>query len=305
MPSVAAGLAALVAGTAIAVYRSWRARRVERRFEARYAGRRGADGVILGAEPFILPGAGDRAVVLFHGYNDSPHTMRAVGTALQAAGWTVYVPLLPGHGRSLSDFAAARADDWIATARASVQETLARHRQVAVGGLSLGGALAMIVAAEQPSVRAAVLFSPFLVQHWRLTMMAGAWPVLTLGMKYLTGGATTRSIRDPEARAAFIAYGCSTPRLLREVQQIARRAYAALPAVRQPVWIAQSGDDYRIPAEEAQDAFDTLGSRDKGIQWTTGNGHVITVDYGHRELAAAAVTWLEARVPDRDEQAIE
>ncbi|MBM3906873.1 MAG: alpha/beta fold hydrolase [Gemmatimonadetes bacterium] len=294
---VATGLAVLVFGAVGAAYRSWRARLVERQLEARYSTRRGPDGVIIGAEAFMLPGTGDRAVVLFHGYNDSPHTMRAVATALQQAGWTVYVPLLPGHGRSLADFAAARADDWIAAAREAVGEALARHRRVAVGGLSLGGALAMIVAAEQSTVRAAVLFSPFLVQHWRLTLMATAWPLLTVGAKYLTGGATTRSIRDPGARAAFIAYGCSTPRLLREVQRIATRAFAALPAVHQPVWIAQSGDDYRIPPEEAQDAFDTLGSRDKGIQWTTGNGHVITVDYGHRELAAAAVAWLEDRVP--------
>jgi carboxylesterase len=296
MSPLAAGLAALIAGAAGA-YRTWRARRVEGRFEARYATRRGPDGVLLGAEPFTRTGNGDRAIVLFHGYNDSPHTMRAVADALQQAGWTVYVPLLPGHGRSLSDFAAARADDWVASARAAVGQALAQHPRVAVGGLSLGGALAMIVAAEQPSVCAAVLFSPFLVQHWRLTLMASVWPLLTLGMKYLTGSATARSIRDPKARAAFIAYGCSTPRLLREVQRIARRAYAALPAVHQPVWIAQSGDDYRIPAEEAQDAFDTLGSRDKGIQWTTGNGHVITVDYGHQELTAAAVAWLEERVP--------
>jgi carboxylesterase len=298
MSAFVAAIAVVMAGAVGVAYRSWRARLVERRFEARYAARRGADGVIAGAEAFTLPGTGDRAVVLFHGYNDSPHTMRAVAEALQRAGWTVYVPLLPGHGRSLSDFAAARADDWVRAAREGVRHALARHRQVAVGGLSLGGALAMIVAAEQPSVRAAVLFSPFLVQHWRLTLMAGAWPVLTLGVKFLTGGATTRSIRDPAAREAFIAYGCSTPRLLREVQRIARRAYTALPAVRQPVWIAQSGDDYRIPAEEAQDAFDALGSRDKGIQWTTGNGHVITVDYGHQELAAAAVAWLEDRVPE-------
>jgi carboxylesterase len=292
-------VAVTAAGAAMWAYRAWRARTVERRFEARFAHRRGADGVIAGAEGFVLAGTTDRALVLFHGYNDSPHTMRAVARAFQAAGWTVYVPLLPGHGRSLPAFAAARADHWVAAARAAVGEALSHHRDVAVGGLSLGGALAMIVAAERADVRAAVLFSPFLVQHWRLTLIAAVWPALSLGVRYLTGGGTARSIRDPEARAGFIAYGCSTPRLMREVQRVSRQARSALPLVRQPVWIAQSGDDYRIPVEQAQRAFDTLGSRDKGIQWTTGNGHVVTVDYGHQELAAAAVAWLETRVPAR------
>ena len=81
------------------------------------------------------------------------------------------------------------------------------------------------------------------------------------------------------------------------MQRVVRRAREALPAVRQPVWIAQSSDDYRIPDEQAQGAFDLLGSGDKRLHWTTGNGHVITVDYGHEELSAEAVRWLESRIP--------
>jgi esterase/lipase len=157
----------------------------------------------------------------------------------------------------------------------------------------------MIVASEAPTVKAAVLFSPFLVHSRRLGLIAALWPVLSLGVKYLTGGGAVRSIRNPDARASFIAYGCSTPRLLREVQRIVRRARAALPQVNQPVWIAQSGDDYRISADQAQQAFDHLGSGDKRLHWTTGNGHVITVDYGHEELASEATRWLESRVPAR------
>jgi len=232
-----------------------------------------------------------------HGFNDSPQTMRSPAAAMHAAGWTVYAPLLPGHGRSPRAFAASSADAWIGAARAAVRDALQRHRQVAVGGLSLGGALAAIVASEEPSVKAAVLFAPFLVHSRRLGAIAALWPLVTLGVEYLTGGSSTRAVRDPQARATLIAYGCSTPRLLREVQRVVRRARAALPAVRQPVWIAQSSDDYRIPDEQAQGAFDLLGSGDKRLHWTTGNGHVITVDYGHEELSAEAVRWLESRIP--------
>ena len=115
-----------------------------------------------------------------------------------------------------------------------------------------------------------------------LGAIAALWPLISLGVKYLTGGSATRAVRNAEARATLIAYGCSTPRLLREVQRVVQRARAALPAVHQPVWIAQSSDDYRIPDEQAQAAFDLLGSRDKRLHWTTGNGHVITVGKRHR-----------------------
>jgi len=293
------GLWAAAAAGGWAAFRALRAQRVEQRFESKYGGRRGADGVIVGAESFMLDGAERRAVVLLHGFNDSPQSMRSPAAALHAAGWTVYAPLLPGHGRSPRAFAAAHADEWIDETRRAVTDALARHDVVAIGGLSLGGALAAIVAAEEPRIAAAVLFAPFLVHSRRLGAIAATWPLLSLGMKYLTGGGAVRSIRDPGARAAFIAYGCSTPRLMREVQRVVQRARRALPRIRQPVWIAQSSDDYRIPAGQAQAAFDLLGSADKHLHWTTGNGHVITVDYGHELLAAEAVRWIESRVPNR------
>lgn len=291
------GLSLVAVAAIIAANRALRARQVERTFDARITGQRNGQGVIAGAESFTLEGSTDRAIVLLHGFNDSPQAMRSPAAALHAAGWTVHVPLLPGHGRSPHEFAGSRSDAWIDAARAAVRDALPGHRHVAVGGLSLGGALAAIVASEEPSVKAAVLFAPFLVHSRRLGAIAVLWPLFGLWMKYLTGGRAGRAIRDPEARATFIAYGCSTPRLLREVQRVVRLARAALPKVRQPVWIAQSSDDYRIPADQAQIAFELLGSSDKRLHWTTGNGHVITVDYGHEVLSAEAVRWIESRLP--------
>lgn len=290
---------AVAATAAILVRRDLYRRSVERAFEARYGGTRNVQGVIAGAEGFSLVGTGDRAMVLLHGYNDSPQTLRSPAAALHAAGWTVYVPLLPGHGRSLAAFAAATAIDWINAGRDAVREAMQRHPRVAVGGLSMGGAVAVIIAAEEPAVQGAMLFAPFLVHSRRLGAIAALWPLLTLWTKYLTGGKATRSIRDPRAREAIIAYRCSTPRLMRELKHVVLRARAALPAVRQPVFMAQSGDDYRIPPSQAQDAFNALGSSDKHLHWTTGNGHVITMDYGHSELSAEAVAWIESRVPAR------
>jgi carboxylesterase len=290
---------AVAAAAAMYVRRELAARSVEQTFEAKFGAHRNAQGIIAGAEAFTLKGSDDRAIVLLHGYNDSPQTMRSPAAAFHADGWTVYAPLLPGHGRSLRAFAASGADAWINAGRDAVREALQRHRAVAVGGLSMGGAICAIVAAEQPSVIAALLFAPFLVHSRRLGIYASLWPLLALWSRYLTGGSASRSIRDPAAREAIIAYGCSTPHLMRQVQRVVERARAALPLVRQPVWIAQSSDDYRIPATEAQVTFDLLGSADKHLHWTTGNGHVITVDYGHEELAAEAVRWISSRVPAR------
>ena len=125
------------------------ARREERRIDARF--RRGPDGIIVGAEPIRLEGARRGAVLLLHGYNDSPQSIASVADALHARGWTVWVPLLPSHGRTLQEFARSTAEDWLNEARTKFAELQASHPQVAVGGLSMGGAIAFVLAAENPA----------------------------------------------------------------------------------------------------------------------------------------------------------
>ena len=289
-----ATLGMLVAVAAWLAFREWSARRREAAFIR--AHRYDPDGIIVGAEPIHLLGERPGAILLLHGYNDSPQSMRLMAHALHSHGWTVHVPLLPGHGRRLQDWAAARASAWEAAARAELAELLSTHSDVAVGGLSMGGAIAFILAAEQPRVRAVLGFAPYLHASIPVELLHFIAPVASLGAKYLPGGGT-RSVHDPAAANAMIAYRASTPRLVVELEKIVRHAHRALPDVVQPVLVVQSREDNRIPAASAASAFAMIGSSDKTMHWTTGNGHVVTVDYGHTEIEGFVGEWLEARLP--------
>jgi carboxylesterase len=275
------------------VVRGALARRRERAFVL--AHRYDDAGIIVGAEPISLAGSRPGAVLLLHGYNDSPQSLQSVAAALHARGWSVRVPLLPGHGRRLQDWAAARASDWEAAARTELAALQSEHAQVAVGGLSMGGALAFILAAEQPTVRAVVGFAPYLHASLPVELLHFIVPVASIGAKYLPGGGT-RSVHDPAAAEAMIAYRASTPRLVAELEHVVRDARRGLAAVRQPVLVVQSREDNRIPAASAAAAFGAIGSADKTLHWTTGNGHVVTVDFGHEEIERLVADWLERRL---------
>jgi carboxylesterase len=282
-----------VAAAAWWAVRAAMARRQERAFTSAHP--LGGDGIIRGAEPIRLAGVRPGAVLLLHGYNDSPQSMQSVAAALNARGWSVRVPLLPGHGRRLQDWAAARAADWEHAARAEFSALRSAHDEVAVGGLSMGGALAFILAAEHPDVRAVVGFAPYLHASLPVELLHFLAPVASLGARYLGGGGS-RSVHDPVAAEAMIAYRVSTPRLVVELEKVVTLARAALPRVRQPVLVIQSREDNRIPASSAAAAFAMIGSADKTLHWTSGNGHVVTVDYGHEAVERLAADWLESRL---------
>lgn len=283
----------LIAATVWWMARALIARREERRFLSRFT--RDPDGIIIGAGAITLTGSRPGAVLLLHGYNDSPQSMKFVAAAFHARGWTVRVPLLPGHGRSLSAFGASRANQWLQAGRAELDALLAAHREVAVGGLSMGGAISFALAASRPEVCAVVAFAPFLRRPVSAPILKTVATIAALGGKYVWAGGS-RSVHDPAAGASMIAYGRSTPRLLVELDQLVRIARAALPRVRQPVLVVQSREDNRIPEASATEAFGLIGSSDKTLHWTSGNGHVVTVDYGHESLEQFAADWLESRL---------
>src|ERR1700712_3791468 len=93
-----------------------------------------------GAEPWEAAGSGSSAdvgVLVLHGFTGNPQSMRPLAEAFAAVGFTVSLPLLPGHGTQVEDMLATRWTDWSAAAEDAYQWLAARCRTVIVPGLSM------------------------------------------------------------------------------------------------------------------------------------------------------------------------
>ena len=252
----------------------------------------GPNGIIEGAAPIVRERVGSRdAVLLLHGFGDTPQTLAYLADELHARGWDVHAPLLPGHGRTLRSFASSRSQQWVGAAREALDYLLGRYQRVALVGLSMGGALAAILAAERDRVVALALLAPYVELPPRLRRLVRHHQLIHMLTPVLRGN-TERSIHDPAERARSLGYRAMTPTLARELSIIAERARAALPRIRVPTLLAQSREDNRLAAAVADRAFAALGAKDKELVWTEGAGHVITVDYGRDRLIETVATWL-------------
>ncbi|HEU4630393.1 MAG TPA: alpha/beta fold hydrolase [Gemmatimonadaceae bacterium] len=259
----------------------------------------GADDVRPGAEPIDLPappGArDDRAALLLHGFGDTPQSLAYLAGYLQAAGWAVRVPLLPGHGRTVRRFAASCADDWIAHARGELTDLRRRHARVALVGQSMGGALAAILAAERPAPDAVVLLAPYLAMPARLRHLSRMQALWSPVLPFLASGGE-RSILDDAERARSLAYGVVSGRLLAELRAVVERAAAALPAVTSPTLVVQSRRDHRIAPVACERAVARLGARRTRLVWLDEGGHVLAVDRGRERVFALVAAWLDAEL---------
>jgi carboxylesterase len=93
------------------------------------------------AEPFAADG-GDVGVVLSHGFTGTPASLRPWAEQLAAAGYSVRLPCLPGHGTTWQDTNRTRWTDWYGAVERAYDELAARCHTVFAGGLSMGGTLA-------------------------------------------------------------------------------------------------------------------------------------------------------------------
>lgn len=251
-------------------------------------------GVIEGAEPVSL-NHGDRGVLILHGFGDTPQSVRALATALHASGWTVRAPLLHGHGSSLRAFTDARAKSWLADARRALDDLRTHATRVSVVGQSVGGALATILASEA-LLDTMVLLAPFVRLSRRAARIAAFHRVVSPFVPYLESHSES-SILDPEARSRALGRGVTTPRLLHELSLIVQHAQESAPSVRVPTLVIHSRQDPRVAIVDAEAAFARLGSREKGLEWATRSGHVLTVDFDRDWVTGRVLSWLESHVP--------
>ncbi len=103
--------------------------------------------VLPGAEPFRHEG-GEVGVLLCHGFTGSPQSLRPWAEHLAERGLTVSLPLLPGHGTRWEDMQVTGWQDWYAEVDRELRALRERCAQVFVAGLSMGGALALRLAAK-------------------------------------------------------------------------------------------------------------------------------------------------------------
>lgn len=119
------------------------------------------------AAPFRIDGRNGEAFVLVHGFAGNAAHFRDLGGHLAARGYTVNVPLLPGHGRAVSDLGRFRRSDWIEATLDAVRE-VGDHTRVHLVGLSMGGLLGLVAATRIRLATLTTINSPVVFRDRRI-----------------------------------------------------------------------------------------------------------------------------------------
>ncbi len=240
--------------------------------------------MVSGAEP-MSTSEGEHGVLVIHGFTGNPVSMRGIADAAAAAGFSVEMPLLPGHGTSVDDMLPTRWDDWANAAEAAYASLRDRVTgKVVVVGLSMGGALTCHLATQHPEIAGIVAINALVSEP------AGIRDLLA-GM--VEAGETTMDaigsdIADPDADEK--AYGRTPLAPLVSLLEAAADLTPRLTDITCPTLIITSHQDHTVePANSELLAAAVRGEVEH--LWLDNSMHVATLDYDKAEIEAATIAF--------------
>jgi carboxylesterase len=235
-----------------------------------------------GCEPWSAAG-GANGVLVLHGFTGNPQSMRPLAEALAAAGFTVELPLLPGHGTSVEDMVPTRWDDWSGAAEAHFQALAARCDHVMVAGLSMGGTLTCWLAERHRHLAGIALVNP-LVHAPDAEFRAGIQGLLDAGTETIDGiGSDIKKEGSVEA-----AYPGTPLAAVLSLFGGADAVEAGLAEVHCPVLLLSSRDDHVVEPVSGDVVAAGVSGPVERI-WLEDSYHVATLDNDAPRIEAAVV----------------
>jgi carboxylesterase len=229
------------------------------------------------ADPFYSDGVPDSAgrrigVLLSHGFTGSPASMVPWGQYLAEQGYAVSVPLLPGHGTTWQEMNGTTFDEWYAALEVEFEKLRASTDVVVVAGLSMGGCLAIWLAARHPEdVAGLVVVNPIVASTNRQLL---ALPVL----KYLVK--SVPAIGDDIKKQGITEYAYTrTPlKALHSMVRGWKQVREDLPKVTAPLLLFRAPGDHLVDPSSARIIRERVSSRDVTETSLENSYHVATLD---------------------------
>jgi esterase/lipase len=253
----------------------------------------------VNSEPYLFLPTGARrlGVVLVHGLLASPAELRSFGDTLRKHGYPVIGVRLMGHGTSPWDLRDRTWQDWMTSVRRAYQILSPFVDEICLVGFSLGGVLALRLAAQAPLGLAGVaaVAAPIKLRNKGLMFVPVVHGANKLA-KSTTSWEGVMPFRLNESENPETNYRHIPIRALYELRRAIDESARHLPDVSCPVAVIQGSDDQVVDPKSAQIIFDRVSTDEKQLHWIDTDRHgILSGDIGGcREQILSFIASLES-----------
>lgn len=231
---------------------------------------------IVPPKPFTFE-AGDRAVLLLHGFTGNTADVRMLGRFLQDKGYTCHAPLYKGHGVPPEELMETGPEDyWQDVLDGYNHLKEAGHDEIAVAGLSLGGVFSLKLGYTFPVKGIVPMCAPMTVKGLK-DLRDGVHQYAREYKQY--EGKSTEQVE--EEMEAFRALPTDT---LEAVRNLNGEVYDRIGEIQSPTFVVQARHDEMIDTRSAEMIYEKVASEHKKIKWYEHSTHVITLGEEKEQL---------------------
>ncbi len=228
---------------------------------------------------------GPTGIFLSHGYTATAGEVRLLAESLHQKGYTIAAPLLPGHGTHPNDLNRVRWQDWVRAGQKTLDRLFQTCAQVIVGGESMGGVLALYLAASHPQVKAILLYAPAIA----LTIS----PFDRFKLRLIAPFISQMQRQKLDCPDTWQGYPTLPLKGVLQLLQFQAATLPWLPKIHQPVQIFQGRLDQTVAAEAGDIILNGVSSNIKEHHWMEKSHHTILLDVELDEVTAKTLTFLE------------
>ncbi len=216
------------------------------------------------------------ACLLIHGLNGSPYDFHELELLLSRNNYVVENMLLPGH--DIHHFEAIRFGwkDWYGAVQRHFEKLSLRHKQIVLIGHSMGGSLALKLAAQIPTIAGIVSLCAPTELHQSL------YPIVRFGRYILPYFPILREdIRDSAERQHYRKHKITQWAAMAPLHTLLLalpELRADLPKIHCPALIIGARNDHVVPLRDAHYIYSHISSPDKDLIILNQSWHVVTRD---------------------------
>jgi len=238
-------------------------------------------------------------VLILHGFTASLDCVRGVASALEPLGLPTRIPVLRGHGaKSPEALRAVTWQDWVADGEAAFRDLLTEVEHVIVFGHSMGGLVALTLAADYGDLIDSLVVAAAAVQL--TSPLAPGRPFYVLAP--LVGRLLDRIDVPPVYAVPALAlqdtnYAWAPSDAILSLLAFSKRTRQRLSEVGVPTLILQSRKDSTVAPESAEIIYQGIATppEKKRIIWFEKTEHEMFLDCEREAASAAVASWVEER----------
>jgi carboxylesterase len=218
--------------------------------------------------------------------------MRPWAEQLAAAGFSVELPLLPGHGTSWQEMQVTRWPDWYAVVDQSMRDLQDSCEQVFVMGLSMGGSLALRLAQEHgDAISGIVVVNPSIHSSNRMLFML---PLLRHVVAAVPGVSNDIKLEGRDE----VAYDKVPLQSLHSLTELWRLVRDDLPRITQPLLVFGSEVDHVVEPTNGREVVDRVSSGDVQYVVLPDSYHVATLDNDAQTIIDESLSFIRRLTAD-------